>query len=216
MTNANTAHSVTIHTSQANASAEAMEQAQRGEKTRAIVARFKAPARAAFLNIPAGAWHNLTINGVPDNYRVILEAVLDSAAKKIISNILSTYDVWPGTLDAMLFTESNMLDSATGSDWMTKEEIEAAWRDSATRRKWVTSPNYASNAAFRKAVSHYEALIVKLAGKTSSYTPADLDLMLAKMEPADLSTELGSFAARRIDAIKNRPNRQEVVNVDLL
>lgn len=213
-----TANQIKVNTSQELAINEAAQQGIDGTVTRAIVARFKNPARAAYLNIPATAWHNLSASGVPENYRAILEAVLDSAAKAIISKQLSSYSVWPSTLDAGLFCEAALIDEATGanSDWMNKEELEQAWRNSATRAKWVKSPNYAANAAFRKAVAHYESLITKMAGKTSSYTPQDLDLILAKMEPSDLTTDFGSFIVRRIEAIKNRPNRVEVVDMDML
>lgn len=213
MTNA-----IIIHTTQATATQEAMEQAASGQQTRSITARFKNPARAAHLNIPAGAWANLAASGTPDNYRPILEAVLESAAKSLISKHLSQTTYWPSSLDAALFSEASLLDEATGanSDWMSKDEIEAAWRESATRKAWVSSPNYSANQAFRKAVAHYENLVSRLAGKTSQYTPNELDLILAKLKAEDISTELGSFIVRRVDAIKNRPQRSAEVNTDLL
>lgn len=222
MTNVNTINTtmitIKVHTTQATATQEAMEQASSGQATRSITARFKNPARAAHLNIPAGAWANLAAAQVPDSYRPILDAVLESAAKAVISRHLSQVTYWPSTLDASLFGEASLLDEATGanSDWMTKEEIEAAWRESATRKAWVTSPNYSANQAFRKAVAHYENLVSRLAGKTSQYTPTDLDLILAKLRAEDITTELGSFIVRRVDAIKNRPQRSEAVNTDLL
>lgn len=211
-------NAIKIHTSQETAQQELLELVNSGKNVRSITARFKNPARFATLNIPAAAWQQVETEPMNANYRQILLAVLDSAAKSIISKQLQQFSVWPTSLDAGMFASAALLDEATGanSDWMTKEEIEQAWRDSATRAKWVKSPNYASNPAFRRAVGHYEALITKMAGKTSSYTPEDLDLILAKMEPADLGTELGSFITRRIEAIKNRPQRLEVVDTNLL
>lgn len=207
-----------IHTSQELAQAELAEELLNGNKRRMIVARFKNPSRAAFINVPSAAWQRIEEDVTNTNYRQILLAVLDTAAKSIISKQLATYSVWPSSMDAAYFAEAGMIDEATGanSEWLTKEEIEQAWKDSATRKKWVTSPNYTANSAFRKAVAHYESLITKMAGKTSSYTPADLDLILAKMAPEDLPTELGSFITRRIDAIRNRPAKTEEVDVDLL
>lgn len=184
---------------------------------RAIVSRFKNPARTAMIILPDTAWQQLTIDGVPTAYRAILEAVLDNAAKTILSKHLNSYTVWPGELDSGYFAPAALLDEATGanSEWMTKDEIETAWRASETRKAWVTSPNYQANQAFRKAVAHYETLILKLAGKTSAYTPNDLDLILAKMKEGDLTTELGSFVVRRIEALRNKPAPAEV-DCDLL
>lgn len=184
---------------------------------RLIVSRFKNPARTAALAIPDTAWRDLEREAISTAYRSILEAVLDNAAKTILSKHLNSYTVWPTELDSGYFAPSALLDEATGanSEWMTKDEIEQAWRASETRKAWVTSPNYQANQAFRKAVAHYEALILKLAGKTSAYTPNDLDLILAKMKESDLTTELGFFVVRRVDALKNKPAPAEV-DCDLL
>jgi hypothetical protein len=188
------------------------------EGYRVITARFKNPARSATIAIPATPWSNLEAAEVPTQYRAILEAVLDSAAKTILSKHLSAFSLWPSEIDTAFYCEAALIEEATGanSDWLNKEELDAAWRASATRKAWVTSPNYQANAAFRKAVAHYESLILKLAGKTSQYQPSDLDLILAKLKDEDLTTELGSFVVRRIDGIKNRPVVSNEVNLDLL
>lgn len=184
---------------------------------RLVIARFKQPARVAAICVPDTAWRNLETSNVPEEYRAILGAVLDNAAKRILSVHLSAFSLWPSTIDKAYFAPAALLDEATGanSEWMSKEEIESAWRESATRKAWVTSANYSANQAFRKAVAHYEALICKLAGKTSAYSPTDLDLILAKIKDTDLSTELGAFIVRRVDALKNKPAPVEV-DCDLL
>lgn len=214
----NAMNSIKLHTSQETAQQELLELTNEGKAVRSITARFKNPARVATLNIPAAAWTAIESEPMNANYRSILMAVLDSAAKSLISKQLSAFSVWPSSIDAGTFAPAALLDEATGanSDWMTKEEIEQAWRDSATRAKWAKSPSYASNPAFRRAVTHYEQLVCKMAGKTTSYTPEDLDLILAKMDAADLATELGSFVTRRIEAIKNKPQRIEVIDTNLL
>ena len=191
---------------------QAMPQA--GE--RLVVARFKGPARTAAICVPDTAWNNVTSNA-PAQYREILTAVLDNAAKTILNRHLNSFSMWPVDIDIAYYCETALLEEALGSnnEWLSKEQIEAAWHDSATRKAWITSSNYASNAAYRKAVAHYESLITKLAGKTSAYQPSDLDLILAKIKPEDLTTELGSFVVRRIDALRNKP-APAMVDCDLL
>jgi len=198
----------TIYTTTSQALPQACE--------RVIIARFKAPARTAAICIPDTAWANVTTNA-PAQYREILLAVLDNAAKTILNRHLNSFSCWPVDIDTAYYCEQALLEEATGSnsEWLSKEQIEAAWQESATRKAWITSSNYASNAAFRKAVAHYESLITKLAGKTSAYQPSDLDLILAKIKPEDLTTELGGFVVRRIEALRNKPAPAEV-DCDLL
>jgi hypothetical protein len=174
-----------------------------GERT--VTARFKNPTRMASIAVPDTAWHAVTL--APVQYREVLIAVLDNAAKRILSKQLAAFSVWPSTIDSGYFCEAALLEEASGanSEWMGKDELETAWRDSETRKAWVSSPNYAGNIAFRKAVAHYETLILKLAGKSSQYTPADMDLILAKLKDSDVGTELGAFVVRRIEALRNKP-----------
>lgn len=199
---------ITIHTAPTSATATATE--------RVITARFKNPARSATIVIHATAWNDLS--NVPEQYRPILDAVLENAAKSILSKHLSAYSIWPSTLDAGYFSPSALMDEATSSNnqWLSKEELDAAWRDSVTRKAWVTRSDYTTSAPFRKAVARYEELILKLAGKTSQFTPDELDLIIAKLSPNDHATELGSFVLRRVDAIQNRPVRTNDANVNLL
>jgi hypothetical protein len=212
MTNATTTNSTKVHTSQENALATLTD----GQ--RLVTANFRNPSRRAFIAVDASPWNQLAADNVPTQYRAILEAVLDNAAKSILAKYLTAYTMWPSELGAHLFNSAALLDEATGanSDWLTKEEIEAAWRDSATRKAYVTSPNYSNNQAYRKAVAYYEGLIVKLAGKTSQYKSEELDLIISKLRDEDLITELGGFIVRRVEAIKNRPQRETEINLDLL
>lgn len=183
---------------------------------RIITARFKNPARSATIAITATAWDDLVT--VPDQYRAILDAVLENAAKTILSKHLSAFSIWPSTIDAGYFSPSALMDEATNSNnqWLSKEELQSAWTLSATRKQWIEREDYKTSAPLRKAVARYEEIILKLSGKTSQFTPDELDLVLAKMKTEDLTTELGSFVVRRIDAIKNRPVKASDANVDLL
>lgn len=205
MDNPNT---ITINTAPAGVTAS--------EGQRVITARFKNPARSATIVIPTTVWDDLS--AAPEQYRAILDAVLENAAKSILSKHLNAFSIWPSTLDAGYFAPSAIMDEATNANnqWLSKEELETAWRTSATRQQWVSRDDYKTSAPLRKAVARYEELVLKLSGKTSQFTPDELDLILAKMKAEDLTTELGAFIVRRIDAIKNRPVKANDANVDLL
>ena len=204
-TNATT---ITIYTTPANC--------QASPDARIVTASFKSPARTATISVPLAIWADL--DTVPEQYRAILDAVLETAVRSILSKHLKAFSLWPSTLDAGHFARDAILDEATGANsvWLSKEELESAWKDSATRKAWVTRDDFKTSAPLRKAVAHYEELVLKLAGKTSQFAPTDLDLILAKLRDEDYSSEMGSFIVRRVEAIKNRPVRTTDANVDLL
>lgn len=202
-------NTTTIHTTPAAAGQPATGQ-------RLVTASFKNPARSATIIIPSIVWDDLA--AVPEQYRPILDAVLEKAVKSIISKHLNAFSLWPSSLDAGYFAASAILDEATSANnqWLSKEELENAWRESATRKQWVNRDDYKTSAPFRKAVAHYEEQVLKLSGKTSQFDPSDLDLILAKMKPDDLTTEFGAFVVRRVEAIRNRPVKPREANTHLL
>jgi hypothetical protein len=205
---------LTIHTTAAAAAATLTT----GERT--IRADFRQPARSAWINLPTIAWTAATAAMGTEQtapYLPIVTAALNEAAKGILSANLRPFSVWPAEIDAGYFAPSAMLDAAinAGTEWLSKEELEKAWIASATRAKWTSRTDYATNKALRAAVDKYETLITKMAAKSASYTPDDLDLILAKIEPADLDTIMGAFILRRIEALRAKP-ADTSVDTDLL
>lgn len=185
----------------------------RNEAERTIVQRWKAPARAVAVNINNAPWSNLAVDGVPEQYRAILAAVLESAAKSILKRTIEGFNTIPATISPALFTSEALIDEATtgASEWMSKEELTEAWNVSATRKALILdNPKYKESAAYRRAANAYAELVLKLAGKTSSYEPEDLDWMLAKFNEADLNTELGAFMVRRIEMLQRKPQRPTI------
>ena len=183
------------------------------ENERTIVQRWKAPARAVAINISNAPWANLETDGVPEQYRAILAAVLEGAAKSILKRTIESYNVTPTTISPALFTSEALIDEATtgASEWMSKEELTEAWNQSATRKALILdNPKYKESAAYRRAANAYAELILKLAGKTSSYEPEDLDWLLAKFNEADLNTELGAFMVRRVEMLQRKPQRPTI------
>lgn len=183
-----------------------------------ITQRWKNPARAIAVNIPATPWTNVEKN-VSAAYAPLLAAVLEGAAKRILKRHIEAYSVTPSTLKAALFNETALLDEATNgaSEWLSKEELTSAWESSVTRQRLiVNNPKYRASAEYRRAANYYAELILKLAGKTSAYKIEDLDWMLAKMADEDLNTEFGAFVARRIEALRNKPQAATTIDRDIL
>lgn len=183
------------------------------ENERTIVQRWKAPARAVAINISNAPWANLETDGVPEQYRAILAAVLEGAAKSILKRTVEAFNVIPATISPALFTSDALIDEATSgaSEWMSKEELTEAWNTSATRKALILdNPKYKESAAYRRAANAYAELVLKLAGKTSSYEPEDLDWLLAKFHNDDLNTELGAFMVRRVEMLQRKPQRPTI------
>ena len=183
---------------------------------RLIIVRFKNPARAAAIAIPAEPWERMK-REVPMAYAGLLDAVLEKAAKDILSAALSSFTTWPTEIGADRFTLDALMEQASGSNsgWLSKEELSAAWKASATRKAFYGDARFGSNPAYRKAVAKFEELILKMAAKNASYKEEELDKILAKIADEDLTGEFGTFIVRRIEQIRNKPMAAEV-DLDLL
>ena len=182
---------------------------------RIITARFKNPARSATICIPAEPFNSLA--SVPDAYRGLLDAILEKAARDILSAILSGFTQWPTTVPANRFTHDALLEQASGanSNWLSKEELEQAWKASATRKAFYGDARFSANPAYRKAVGKFEELVLKMAAKNAAYQPEELDKILAKLHDDDLNGEFGLFVVRRIEQIRNKP-AAAAIDLDVL
>lgn len=183
---------------------------------RLIIVRFKNPARSAAIAIPSEPWRTMRAE-VPEAYASLLDAVLEKAAKDILAATLSSFTPWPTEIDAMRFTFDALMEQASGSNsgWLSKEELAAAWKASATRKAFYGDARFSSNPAYRKAVGKFEELVLKMAAKNAAYQPEELDKLLAKLDDEDLTSEFGTFIVRRIEQIRNKPTNAEV-DLDLL
>ena len=188
--------------------------AQPNERT--IIARFRSPSREIAVNIPKDAWNRMN-NAVGDAaYVSLLDGVLANAAKSILSryylNTWETHKITVSSIPAHLLSADAIFEEAAGnnSDWLTKEELTEAWKASKTRARIFSQQRYATDRAYQRAYTRYEEMVLKLAGKTSTYKPAELDVILAKMDEDDFHTPFGSFVLRRIEAIKAKPTGADV------
>jgi hypothetical protein len=183
---------------------------------RLIIVRFKSPARAAAIAIPSAPWNTMRAD-VPMAYASLLDAVLEKAAKDILSSTLASFTTWPTEIGADRFTLDALMEQASGSNtgWLNKDELAAAWKASATRKVFYGDSRFGTNPAYRKAVGKFEELILKMAAKNAAYREEELDKILAKLDDEDLSSEFGTFIVRRIEQIRNKPMNAEV-DLDLL
>ena len=187
-----------------------------GANERLIIVRFKNPARSAAIAIPAEPWHTMRAE-VPEAYAGLLDAVLEKAAKDILAATLSSFTTWPSEIGADRFALDSLMEQASGSNtgWLSKEELTAAWKASATRRAFYGDARFSTSPAYRKAVAKFEELVLKMAAKNAAYKEEELDKILAKIDDEDLSSEFGTFIVRRIEQIRNKPMNAEV-DLDLL
>jgi hypothetical protein len=187
-----------------------------GAGQRMITARFRNPSRSATVLILDTAWMTMTA-AVPAPYSALLGAVLETAAKTILSRRLENMSMWLSTIDSVLLTPDAILSEASGAntEWLTREELTAAWETSATRKAFISSPNYNANKAYRQAVDAFKELVLKLAGKTSQYQESELDKILVKLHEDDLETEFGGFVIKRVEALKNKPAKS-AIDLDIL
>ena len=182
---------------------------------RTILTRFRNPSRTFAVNISNDAW--MRIAHIDATYKPLLEAVLYSAAQAILARFINNAGMTPSTIPAHLLSNDAILEEANGnnSEWLTKDELTEAWKASATRAAIYNQSRYANEPAYRRAFTRFEEMILKLAGKTSTYEEKELDTMLAKLADADLGTAFGMFVVRRIEALRNKPQKIEI-DLDVL
>lgn len=182
---------------------------------RTILTRFRNPSRTFAVNISNDAWQRVA--HIDATYKPLLEAVLYSAAQAILARFINNAGMTPSTIPAHLFSNDAILEEASGSnsEWLTKEELTEAWKTSATRAAIYNQQRYANEPAYRRAFTRFEEMILKLAGKTSTYEEKELDTMLAKISDSDLGTAFGMFVVRRIEALRNKPQKVEI-DLDVL
>lgn len=178
--------------------------AQDGQRT--VHQDFRNPARTIAINVNDRAWQDLRAAHLLEQYAGLLERVIDNAAQSILKRYAEGFTLLPSSVPCDLFTPDAIMAEAIGnnSEWLTKDELTAAWEQSATRKKYVTDTRYANSIDYRKAVNAYAEMILKLAGKTVSYKESDLDVIIAKLHSDDLETPFGSFVLRRVEALKNK------------
>jgi hypothetical protein len=186
------------------------------ENLKTIFARINNPTRKFWVQINPSAWNE--IQNAPEQYRAVIEAALDNAAKMILTDYVKAYTVSPSALPAHIFSAENILDRAGDNDssWLSKEELESAWKESDTRKRIIENNKYKDNVEYRKVANLYAEYILKLSGKRADIPRDKLDWILAKIEDTDLESEFGLFVSRRISQLKTKKETNKEIDLDLI
>jgi hypothetical protein len=152
---------------------------------------------------------------VPESFRALVESALMSQATEVLKAFC---DENPNSFEVSseLFTRTNLVESflTRGENWMTKTELEVAFKASATWKKFISDERFQSNQAYKNAVSAYWDSILKLSGKNVSFTADKCDGILSRIQDDDLETEVGQFIVKRVNAI--RAKSSEAIDFDAL
>jgi len=180
-----------------------------------VFARINNPTRKFWVQIEPTAWTE--IQDAPEAYRPVIEAALDNAAKMILTDYVKAYTIAPSELPAHIFSADSILDKAGDNDssWLSKEELENAWKESDTRKRIIENNKYKESTEYRKVANIYAEYILKLSGKRADIPRDKLDWILAKIEDTDLESEFGLFVSRRIAQLKTRKDNKEI-DLDLI
>ncbi len=186
------------------------------EGERVISGKLNNPVRKYFISIDATPWNNIKAS-IPEQYKELVSAVLDKTARDILLDAVRNSTATPGELPADWFTEANLLDRATNgaSDWLSKEELEEAWKTSETRKRIIETENYKNNHSYRKTANAFAEMVLKLSGKTTFLEEKYQDWILSKLSETDLETEFGTFVTMRISRMKGREKKAEF-DLDIL
>ena len=186
------------------------------EGERVISGKLNNPVRKYFISIDATPWNNIK-QSVPEQYKELIGAVLDKTARDILLDAVRNSTATPGEVPAAWFTEDNLLDRATNgaSDWLSKEELEEAWKASSTRSRIIETETYKTNQNYRKTANAFAEMVLKLSGKTTFLEEKYQDWILSKLDDKDLETEFGVFVTMRISRMKGKEKKQEY-DLDIL
>lgn len=150
---------------------------------------------------------------VPESFRALVESVLLSSAESVLKgycdgNKLAT------EVDSSLFDRPNLIQvsiEGAKSDWLGKEELELAFTASATWKRIASKPEFTGNKAYQAAANRFKDTILKLSGKATQLDADLCDVVLSKIEDADLETRFGEFVVSRLQVLKNK----KVAELDL-
>lgn len=140
---------------------------------------------------------------VLEQFRPLVEAVLLKQAEESLKSFVNGN---PNSMElsSNVFSRPQLCEDflSSGSGWMSKEALEQGWNASATWKRITNRSEFQTNALYRKQAEVFKDAILKMSGKATAYSAEKCDLILSKLEPDDLATEMGGFIVRRIQQMK--------------
>lgn len=153
---------------------------------------------------------------VPEAFRALVECALLKTAEGLLKKQQTAQ---PNSYQMLRadFDRPNLCEAFISSSnaWLSKDELEEGFMASATWARISARPEFKTNASYQRTAMMFKDTILKLAGKTVTLEPEKCDLILSKLEEADLETEAGAFIVRRLSALKER-QPSEVFDLDAL
>jgi hypothetical protein len=143
---------------------------------------------------------------VPESFRALVESVLLSQAESVLKAHVNSNGDAANEIPLTSFNRDELVSTfLTGADnWMTKEALEIAFTTSATWKRIVSNPNFASNAVYQMQANRFKEAILKLTGKAVQMDSDKCDMILTKIEDSDLETEFGGFVVNRLTKMKEK------------
>lgn len=153
---------------------------------------------------------------VPDSFRPLVEACLLSSAEQTLKDAVNASENSFEIL-ASCFSRGQLVENflSSGDSWMSREQFELAFTQSATWKRITNNPSFASNKTFQAIAGQYKDALLKLSAKTSYFPAETREKLLAKLEAEDLNSDFGGFVLRRIQQMAKKDQTETVSFDDL-
>ena len=179
-----------------------------------IIAELRAEKRHYGVVLPATAMPDTS--DVPANYRPIVDAALQLAAKGLLASYLGDKSKTREFIPREALSSDRILNAASEkamSAGMTPERLLSLWKATSkaltVQRKLATQTGPALKA-YQVTVSRHEERIKTLASKVSkSLSDSDLDKLLTNMDDDDYSTPYGFYVVAKIEALRAERGDEE-------
>lgn len=151
-------------------------------------------------------------------FRALVESALMATAESVLKDYCTAqpnnFEVLTTEFDRPQLIERFI--SGANSGWMTADELEAAFKASATWARISSREEFKTNRTYQAAAERYKDAILKLSGKATRYEDEKIDAIISKLAEDDLESELGAFVLRRLDAMKKKNAEATVEGFDAL
>lgn len=140
---------------------------------------------------------------VPESFRVLVESVLMQSAVEVLQKFVEDGNEGVFEIPGELFGRVNLVESflASGSGWLTRQELELGFTASATWKRIIGKPEFIGNKVYQAQANMFKETILKLTGKAVRLAPERCEQILSKLEDADLETEFGVFVSKRLNGL---------------
>jgi hypothetical protein len=153
---------------------------------------------------------------VPEAFRALVESCLMASAEQTLKDHVNAqennWEILSSQFERPQLVESYL---AKADSWMTKESFEIAFTGSATWKRITSRAEFSSNATYQAAANGFKDALLKITGKVAYIGKDQRDVILSKLDSADISSEFGVFVVRRFEQMAKKDQVSEVSFADL-